>query len=197
MQSSGIWGRGEKRDRAKGAHRRDGPQGRGEDKQPLEKSELQAGAPQKAPREGLSENEAGSPAAPDTRITCWVGSRPARLVAQVLLDCVEKARVGRRSLSSEGEENMTNWPQNYERGSGAWTGQRGGGSGQELDNRNPLSPAAPTAMAEIHVLILFPFLQLGKLRLRWAVIGSSSRLQWREVGKSPFVKVPRGHRGPG
>lgn len=121
----------------------------------MEKSELQAGAPQKAPREGLSENEAGSPAAPDARITCWVGSRPARLVAQVLLDCVEKARVGRRSLSSEGEENMTNWPQNYERGSGAWTGQRGGGSGQELDNRNPLSPAAPTAMAEIHPFSIF------------------------------------------
>lgn len=50
----------------------------------------------------------------DTRITCWVGSRPARLVGQVLLDRIEKARVGRRSLSSEGEENMTNWPQNYE-----------------------------------------------------------------------------------
>lgn len=151
-----AWRRGDGGLELKGSSRGT-PGAERDDKWPLKKSELQSGVPQKAPWEGLSENEAGSPAAPggsggggtteqreaeartrapgppssplggrqqlqlvdspvpaDTRITCWVGSRPARLVGQVLLDRIEKARVGRRSLSSEGEDNMTNWPPNYE-----------------------------------------------------------------------------------
>lgn len=45
-------------------------------------------------------------------------------------------------------------------------GTEGKRSGLGFHNRNPsLSPAGPAAMAEIHVLILLPFLHVGKLRL--------------------------------
>lgn len=130
------------------------------------------------------------PAAPaDTRNSCWGwGPVPAKLVdfsfivLKKTLSCyVEKTHVGRRASDLTGEKTG---PQMTSEDRGPERTERRIRTGAQRTEVSSHSPTGKKMMAEIHVFILFPFLQVGKLRL-------SSSLRGREEGKSPFVKVPQ------